>query len=63
MNTALLLTLLLDGDGEPSDVFAGPFRSVAGQAYSAGSVEGQAWNPGSVTGQSFTAGSEAGQTI
>lgn len=63
MNPAILLTLLFDGDGEASDVFAGPFRSVAGQAWTAGSDHGQTWESGSATGQNFTPGSEQGQVI
>lgn len=55
--------LLFDGDGEPTNIYPGPFRSVAGQAWSPGSVEGQDYSPGSKAGQEFTAGSKGGQTV
>lgn len=44
-------------------VIPGPFRSVAGQAWTAGSDHGQTWEAGSATGQNFTPGSEQGQVI
>ena len=39
-----------------------PFRSLAGQAFVAGSVTGQSFAAGSKAGQSHTAGSVAGQS-
>ena len=60
MNTALFL-LLFDGDGEASDVFPGPFRSVAGQFWTAGSDSGQMYTAGSEASQHYTPGSEQGQ--
>jgi hypothetical protein len=43
-------------------IYPGPFRSVAGQAWTAGSDHGQTWEAGSTTGQNFTPGSEQGQS-
>ncbi len=44
-------------------VVAGPFRSVAGQAWTPGCTVGQDWKPGSVAAQDYTAGSDEGQYI
>lgn len=63
MSPALMLLLMRMGPGEEGVVVAGPFRSVAGQAWSAGSDRAQAWNPGSVAAQNHTAGSEKGQFV
>lgn len=63
MNSAIMLLLLLPGDGEGAVIVAGPFRSVAGQAYTAGSVASEAFTPGSVAGQAYSPGSEAGEAI
>lgn len=63
MNPALLLTLLFDGDGEASDVFPGPFRSVAGQNWQPGDRAGTSYQPGAVAADSYQAGDRAGENL
>lgn len=63
MNPAYFLLLLSPPLGAGEVVVAGPFRSVAGQAWTAGSDLGQDWQPGSIAAQDYSAGSEEGQSI
>lgn len=44
-------------------IVTGPFRSVAGQAWTAGSDKGQTWLAGSIAAQQHTAGSDKGQFV
>lgn len=62
MNPAIYL-LLFDGDGEGAEIFPGPFRSEAWQAYSPGSVASNSYSPGSEAGQAHSPGSQGGQGI
>jgi len=62
MNPALYLLLLFDGDGEVPGV-PGPFRSVAGQAYSPGTEASDSYSPGTEAGYSYSPGSEAGEAL
>lgn len=63
MNAALMLVLMRLGEAEAAVIVAGPFRSVAGQAWTAGSQANQAWSPGSVAGEAHAPGSEKGQGV
>lgn len=49
--------LLLETDGTPENIYPGPFRSVAGQAWSPGSVEAEGYRPGAIASQGYTPGS------
>jgi len=63
MNTATMTLLLGLGSVEAAAAFSGPFRSVAGQSWTAGSatIEAQHWQPGSVSSQTSEPCSREGQ--